>query len=348
MNPFRRLGFALTLVAGIALPAAAQNAITAQSIMASLKTGSYALSETRIYKFNPDEAKAYFSNQFTGTVVLTGTQGPKQSSIPAAPAAPAPDWSVVTANGNGVGQGLAQEEKCLFLDGLALYGTTYTQTASVKVLKTTYTWTYTYSVEPVAVPEPFTAWDLFQDTSDGGTANVTIDADIAGESLVISKQFQNQPKYSFSLLAPDPLDPALTVSRVTDLKVTVDGVEYPATSTVILNAPGAKAGDFGALDFTYFGNAGVNGNATAQLSLVNGDARTILNSDIFAGNNDGGATGEALALARMATLTVALAAGDHTVVLTGIVKGNSAVADLPISVTNTVHIVTPGCGHNSN
>jgi hypothetical protein len=53
--------------------------------------------------------------------------------------------------------------------------------------------------------------------------------------------------------------------------VSLDGAApTPVASTYVQNAPGAKAGDPGALDFKYVTNAGSNGNLSL---LANGDAR---------------------------------------------------------------------------
>ena len=72
----------------------------------------------------------------------------------------------------------------------------------------------------------------------------------------------------------------------------------------------------------------------------------ILNTDDFAGNDNGGSDGEALALAIMDTVTLEMAAGDYTVHFTGVVKDNSGLSNLPFNITQTVHIVHPGCGNN--
>jgi hypothetical protein len=115
-------------------------------------------------------------------------------------------------------------------------------------------------------------------------------------------------------------------------------------STVVHNAPGAQLGDTGAVDFLYTGNAGTNGHTELLYQTANTQARTILNTDDFAGNQDGGADGEALAWAIMDTVNLELAVGDYTVNFTGVVKDNNGLADLPINVTQTIHVVHPGCG----
>ena len=94
------------------------------------------------------------------------------------------------------------------------------------------------------------------------------------------------------------------------------------------------------MDFFYTTNAGSNG---VTLLLANGDARTLLNTDTFSGNNNGGADGSALAIAIMDAVGVDLAVGDHSVTLAGTVKDNTATADIGFSVTQTLHVLTPGC-----
>jgi hypothetical protein len=120
------------------------------------------------------------------------------------------------------------------------------------------------------------------------------------------------------------------------------------------------------VDFCYTTNAGSNGNTSL---LLNGDARGILNGvslygpepcdlgtqttttspDTFAGNNNGGADGSALAYAKMDEQTVSsLGAGDYKVTLTGTVKGNNDLANIAFSVTSQPHISAGNCTHEAN
>lgn len=78
---------------------------------------------------------------------------------------------------------------------------------------------------------------------------------------------------------------------------------------------------------------------------MDSDARTILNNDDFLGNNDGGADGKALAKAVVDQASLTLGVGNYKAILTGTVKGNNALYDLPFTVAGTIHIVAPGC-HN--
>jgi hypothetical protein len=175
-----------------------------------------------------------------------------------------------------------------------------------------------------------TAWDFVGSTGDT-SALVNMDANIAGESAVSSKQWNR--KYSFSL-GEDPLDP--TLSRVQNLAISVnDVVQATPASTVYHNTP-----PDGLVDFDYVTNAGMNGHTEL---LTNGDARTILNTDNFAGNDNGGSDGEALAWAIMDTVQLQLPVGDYTIKFTGTVKGNSGAADIPFSITQLLTIHGPGC-----
>ncbi|HTK59684.1 MAG TPA: hypothetical protein VL283_00600 [Candidatus Baltobacteraceae bacterium] len=315
---------------------------TGQGIMVDFDaSGTYALVTNQVWRFDQEAAAAYFTNAWDGVAPTSSCSGNACNGnlcgIPAAPAAPAADPDkVVDAGGSAV----ADKSRCTFLDGGTLVLTdSYTQSASVSVSCTvsgrsksaTYNFAYTYAIAPdpaTAAVAPFTAWNMISETGDGSTAHVDVTALIAGES-VLSKA--NMPrKYSFSIEETDPVT-LLPVSRVRDLLVSFDGAPgIPATSSV--SYP---------IDFAYATNAGTNGNVSL---LADGDARTILNTDSFAGNNDGGADGSALAAALMDPVGGDLGAGDHLVTLTGTVKGNSAAASVDFSVTQIIHVITPGCG----
>lgn len=258
---------------------------------------------------------------------------------------------------------------CAFLNGGLLTGDTYTQTATASgscsyvssvtlqnngrykvittTIDTTNTYTYTYNItanapydtDPVAA---LTAWDLVSSTGGGDTAHVTINGQIAGES-VISKTGLPR-KYSFSL-GEDPLNS--TISRVQNLAIYVDDVlvANPA-STVFHNAPGAQPGDLGAVDFAYTGNAGSNGVTSLLYPTAGAEARFILNNDSFPGNQDGGADGEALAWAIMDSVGLDLTPGTHSIKFTGTVKDNGGLTDIAFDITQDIIVETqgPGCG----
>jgi len=315
--------------------------------------GQFAIVNTQLWKFNVTTAGTYFINAWDGnpptvSIQCTGSANCTPSTPPTPPA-PAPDPSKVTGP-----TGAATTQKCTFLDGGTLTGSSYTQTVTVttnctdghKTKTCKYTFTYTYNVTPDTDLDgdlstqsfgvvPFTAWDLVS-TTGPSTASITITAKIAGESVVQSTQFPSPGKFSFSLHNRDGS------SRVTNLQLFVNGV-LAATpgSTLEENCPGCLRGDLGAVDFSYATNAGSNGVTSL---LKDGDARTILNNDVFPGNDDGGADGRALARAVMDPVHLDLPPGTYTITLTGTVKGNNALRDINFSVTQTINIVTPGCG----
>ena len=332
-------------------------ASTGQGIMVNLTTsGTLALVVNQVWRFNQNTSAAYFTNAWDGNAPTYGCSGNACNGnlcgLPAAPTAPAIDPSKVTNPG---GSAVADKSRCTFLDGGLLTLTdSYQQSAQKSVSCTvsgksksaTYTFRYTYAVAPdssLSTVAPFTAWDLVSENGDGSSAHVDVSAFIAGESVVSKANWPR--KYSFSLLESsiDPLTGLpVMVSRVRDLAVSFDGLNPVAvSSTYVQNAPGALPGDPGALDFNYVTNAGTNGNTSL---LADGDARTILNTDSFDGNQNGGSDGTALAAAVMDTVGADLGAGDHTVTLTGTVKENGALASTSFSVTQIVHIVHPGCG----
>lgn len=334
------------------------------------------------------EVNGYPKTSDTTSEIQTSTQpGTETACVVSvtAPDAPAPDATQLQSD-NGNGNDWLWKEKCKFLDGLALASTSYQQTltnsascsyvskvvekkpsTSPKTWKVTtttvtdaYKFTYNYNITPTNSadypnpPAQFTAWDL-KDSSGSNAAHININAHIAGESVISSKQYAR--KYSFSLLNSDG------TSRVQNLVLTLNSVNADGTltpiqvanpgSTVVSNTPGSTAiqtsnlGEFiigsdGALDFFYNGVNGSNGNTGLLYSP--GDARTILNTDNFSGNNNGGSDGSALAAAVMDTVGVDIGEGSYTITLTGTVKDNSGTGDLSISVTKNIVVVTPGCG----
>jgi hypothetical protein len=353
---------------------------TGQAIMANLTGGgTYTIVETQTYKYNKDTAAGYFTNAYrAASVVLTNTQiqPGNPSCTPPDPTVPTPPAPIVAKlndpNDEGVNDVVGQN-RCSFLNGTRLTGTTYYRTATAsstcdytnsKGKVTTYTrtdtYTYTYDITPIDPGQfaAFTAWDLM-DIHGSGLAAVNLGVQIAGESWMTSKQFPlPKGKFSFSMVdngANRVENLQLVITDASGATVYDSSYDYPLTSpasylggipsTVVTNAPGALAGAPGALDFFFKQNAGTNGVTTY---LKNDDARTILNTDIFSGNDNGGADGSALAEVIMSQVTAELDFGTYSVTLTGVVKGNSALAvsDEAFSVSKQVNVVTPGCGNN--
>jgi hypothetical protein len=278
---------------------------TGQGIMANLYVQSgYVITEAWVYQYDKDAAKAYYTGTtVTGPVITkTGT-----GAQPAAPAQPA----ILP-----IGSDELNAQKCIFYNGGQI-GYTYTRKAS-QPRGWEFTWTYTVT-GPVVAPE--TAWT--KTVNGGEPVSAPINAQIAGLSVMSSTQHPS--KASFSLLSDDGLS-----SRITDLKVTVDGTEFPATSELISGT-----------DFLYNTNAGSNGITSLLTPYENRLASEILLGDSFSGNN---AISNAVS-ATMGTITATLGEGEHTVTLTGLVKGNAASASAPISITKKITI-SGQCNNN--
>lgn len=312
---------------------------TGQGIMVNLRAeGTFALSQNQLYKFDGDAAKAYFTNGWDGVVPVPTCSGSAtncaSTNKPATPAAPAAlDYKLWRSPGSGV----VADNRCTFLDGGSLTGGSYTQSLTINGLNGRGNWSYTYNyvIAPaVQYVDPFTAWPLVK-VNGQTVANIPVQAEIAGESVVQSNNAKVGTKYSFSLYgSPDPIT-GIAPSRVANLQVAVND----GTSTTTFS-PGSTIRY--PADFAYATNAGSNGVTGL---LQNGDARTILNTDSFAGNNNGGSDGSALALATMDPVMLSLGAGEYNVTLTGTVKDNSATASIAFSITQHLTIVTPGCSH---
>ncbi|MBI2166405.1 MAG: hypothetical protein HYU29_08415 [Chloroflexi bacterium] len=331
---------------------------TAQGIMVDLQaSGTFTSVDRKTYRFNVDDpsqtdangvmlpAASYFTNTLASgpTVSCSGSlTNCASSNQPGTPVALTPSLSQVTGP-----SGACHRQRCTFLDGGKLTGFTYTQSKTVSGRNGKgswiFTWTYTVAPEPSKDVDPstdgvqvnpFTAWVLTSE--DANLAHVPIGAKIAGESVVQSSNSKVGTKYSFSLRNSDG------TSRVTNLKLWLNEVQVASpSSTISENCPGCLPGAPGAVDFTYFTNAGSKGTTSL---LKNGDARSILNSDSFKGNDDGGADGTALAVALMTPVYLDLAAGSYTVTVTGTVKGNTGQVDISFTVKQNLIIITPGCG----
>jgi hypothetical protein len=316
---------------------------TAQGIMVNLDaTGTFAVVNNVQYRYNTATAAAYFTNTRTSgpSVACSGSAANcAATNQPAAPTPPAPDPARVDGADAGSAVNLNQ---CAFLNGGTLAGLSpYTQPVTINGQNGkgnwTFTWTYTVAPDPSYDADPdtagvqvgeLTAWDFVR--SDVEAASVALNARIAGESVLFKSP--SYKKYSFSLLNSDG------TSRVQNLHLSVTD---SGNNTVLDTTPGSVIS--APVDFTYTTNAGTNGAAVQY--LANGDARGILNTDSFPGNDNGGADGSALALATMETQNVSLSTGgDYDVTLRGTVKDNSGNTSIPFNVLSTLHLVTPGCG----
>lgn len=198
----------------------------------------------------------------------------------------------------------------------------------------TVTYTWAFKVAPIADTPivPLTGWYLAE-VDNEGLAKVNINGIVAGESVLVK---DGVTKYSFGLTNSDG---SSRVSGV-NVDVYVDGMPYatnaPGHTVVSGNDEDPDGNPIG--DFYYFTNAGTNG--TAISSLANGDARSILNTDGFAGNNDGGSGGTSLQHAVLDVSQFDLPAGIVKVVISGTVKGTLGAADIGFSVVKEINIIT--------
>ncbi len=325
---------------------------TGQAVQVELSApGNFAIKEERVYQFNDGfsdvtssidggvakGAGTFYDNAWNGRPAVAGratyTNGNAGScAYPTitAPAAPPADASKVAPNGWANSKG----ERCAFYRGGDLSSTTYTQTLTAsasctytqggqsKTATKTVPFEYTYNITPKTGVNPvnaLTAYYLVQVNNPGGSSvHVNVLGNIAAESAMIWKSGY---KYSFGLLNSDG------TSRVNNLLISMDGgaaasmphtIEYP-------------------IDFKFaVANGGQNGNVSL---IAYGDARGILNGDGFAGNDNGGAAGDALARASIGPASYDLGAGDHSAVVTGIVKNVSTTADITFTVNTNLSIL---------
>lgn len=312
-------------IAGAAKPSTSTSTQTAQSIWTNFKSSgsdsTFGYTESETYAFNDSTAGTYYSVTITGPTVgcsgsPTNCAGTNQPATPAVPATPS--------------FSMDRSDECHFWAGSAL--TTVSKEASVTVKglnnngNWTFTWTFTWT--PTTVPDAGTAWDLVASDSPGG-ASVTFTGQIAGLSAQKTSKTA-APKYSFSLLNSDG------TSRVTNAAVSVDGgASLPVDSSVV-NALAANFAEF-SIGSGYGLSTLLSQNGTTSI-LTTGDARTILNSDSFAGNDNGGSSGDALAFAQLSAVKLLLTEGSHSVTLAANVKDNAGSTSVSVSVTRGVRI----------
>lgn len=298
--------------------------ITAQSIWTNFKasgsSATFGYTDTETYAFNQDVADEYYVMTTTGPVATcTGSSSNcADSNKPSAPSAPTAPLFPMDRN-----------DECSFWSGSEL--TTVSTTKSITINGTngngrfTFTWTYTWT--PTSTPAAGTAWNLMETASPGG-ASVTFTGQVAGLSAQKTSK-TSAPKYSFSLLNGDG------TARVSGVTVSVDGVMTNEVASTVVDALDAGFADFS------IGSGGLETllqqSGTTSI-LVTGDARTILNNDSFAGNDNGGSGGDALAYAQLSAVKLLLTEGGHTVKLSAVIKGVSGSADVIVSVSRDVRV----------
>lgn len=188
--------------------------------------------------------------------------------------------------------------------------------------------------------------------SEPGTVQVNFLGKIAGLSgMTWSSSLGTGYKYSMSIASGVVDSPTVSI---TSNGVTTD---YPLSYRYI-TAASADFSDFGFGQVTYGKGIGYNLNQimaapdtlAAVFPSVSSspaiDARTLLNTDMHAGNDNGGADGSALAYIQIEPFKVDLPAGDFTYSLKATVKGLPGVTDgTTLTVQRNVHYVGLGnCG----
>lgn len=337
-------GTAAVLLASSAFAGKTTNSsTTGQSVGIDVRTqGNLVVTGTDVYEFDPVGAgSAFWSTTVTGPTVTCSNYSRTYCGAAYQPATPSTPAADPPANRSAAD--LAEDDRCALWSGGSLAAAaTWTQQVKQDLgsgsSKVTWTFTWTYTTAPsTAAVEQRGCWDggcaytLVQ--SDTSLARLHVNGWMAALSVLAkSGGFR---KYSFSLRESDGSSRVTaTYATVTDINGAVVA-SVPVETTLAENAPGAKPGDPGALDFVYEPATAVNLLATEPMA---GDARGILNTDSFAGNNDGGADGSALARADMTPFFIELGEGVYNLEVGGTLKGNSSNATLNLSVSKTVQI----------
>lgn len=373
----RRTGLALLSLAGLILatlgslatPVAAAkkgsstttsgSTVTAQAIWTNFKpSGSgntFGFTETETYSF--DETIAHAAYALTNTTGPTYTctgggsntgQPCNSSNKPANPEAPPAPRTFQISN----------SDQCKFWSGGTLSVVTETATTTITPASGgnwKFTWTYTLGGNPVGSDNPDDlsdgkgAWYLaLVEVDNGGMATVIFTGQIAGLSAQKTSTAPG-PKYSFSLVENDGISPRISGVTVRTSQLNADTSEWDQIGMYEPDSWVVDAWDEGNSipnpAFSEF-SIGAGQSLSKQMAqtgtgsiLTTGDARTILNTDYFAGNQNGGATGAALAYMQLAATHVDLPEGTFTVTLSANVKGidgNVSVAN--VTVTSTLRI----------
>lgn len=366
-------------------PTTSGSTTTAQAIWTNFKSAgsdsTFGYTQTMTYSFDEDVAAAAYA----GPTVLqptinctgggTGTFNNTGLPQPCNPVGDPGGWSEPPAPSFSVPAG----DKCTFWSGGDLSTVTKTATTASKPGTNGGTWTatytYTWGGNAVGSDDP-------ADDDDGGSSTVGVGAwtGVEGDGAAVmftgqiaglsaQKNSKGEIKYSFSLLNGDG-SPRISgvVVRAYDTKdsatleddVLLDA--YPVASSVV-DAWDELAGTAteGFSEFSVgpgFGLSYLMGSNGATGILTTGDARDILNGlvanvmgttstyDVFAGNNDGGSTGAALAYLQLSATRIALTEGSFRVTLTANVKdiASGATATLTVEQTGLRVVGLEGCG----
>jgi len=302
---------------------------TGQSVMIQ-RTGnsSYTKNGDETWEWDRVTAATYYSNSVVGLVgspTCTGSAtNCASTNRPAEPTSPAPDATQLTGR-----NGQLDTDECAFFNGGSLGSRSYNQSLTVRGANGSGNWTFTWAYSVFPIYTTVGARTLMTLVSSSMNDTINLVGYIAALSGMSTKTVAR--KYSFGLENSDG------TSRITNLQAqSFDSAgllldTYALDHFVESNAPGALAGDLGAVDFNYVPSPGQLFGTTSILTT--GDARSILNGDNFHGNNNGGSDGRSLARAPFGYNGVRIADGDNTITITGNIKGNEASVDTSISAS---------------
>lgn len=155
----------------------------------------------------------------------------------------------------------------------------------------------------------------------------------------LSAQLQakaTSPKYSFSLVsgAGEP--------RVSNVSITLNGAVVAEPAFTVVSALAPEFSDFG-INGTDMTKLMRSNGVVSILGAATGDARYLLNTDGFTGNQNGGSDGASLAYVQLAASKLTLPVGDNVITLAARLKGLDGAADVESAVTTTLSIKAPDC-----
>lgn len=312
---------------------------TAQSVMVTQAGNStFTFNGAEVWAFNAAGAQSEFTNALLSGPAVTCNGSTTNCAVgnqPTGMVAPDPSSAELTD--------FVEEISCIFFDGGDLPGTQYTQEKNSNGLngRGNWTFTWTYAIAPRSPQVGSRTYYQLEDSSINN--DIRFNGFVAALSaLSKTDKSGTMVKYSFSLTNTDST--GATVDRISNLEgqvfqpdsggaLVAYGSSFPFMHAVLTNAPGAKAGDSGALDFLYGASPGQSFGTTAILPVTSKQARDILNTDSFLGNDDGGADGKALQEAAFTNGQVHLPEGLSYVRVTGNIKGNGVTVDTGFSAT---------------
>lgn len=249
--------------------------------------------------------------------------------------------NVEPATLNAAFQKAINDNKCIFWNGGALMPITKAEGGG-KNFKSV-----TISPKPgMAVVAPKTCWGG-EEIADGSTdVDVTVQADIAGESVVVRSSGPYTKKFSFSLL-----DTA-GYTRVVGVTYYLDKWNGTSWDEVASNAVGDVTDvEQGMFSHFYVANGGTFGSAPALGALMSSYTQGEIMSntggisgDDFAGNNSNvlGAGTNAMVAHGPAWTNTLSEAGTYRIRVAGSVKENAGVAAQSFTVTSNVINISTG------